>query len=111
MFWEKFVMLCNQINKSPNAVCADLKFSNATATHWKQGAKPNSSTLQKIADYFNVNVSYFSNDTKEKPGTEVTPPELNDDLKNITEILKSLPPEKVKEIENYALFVLKQQNQ
>ena len=67
MFWEKFVLLCNQINKSPNAVCADLKFSNATATHWKQGAKPNSSTLQKIADYFNVNVSYFSNDIKEKP--------------------------------------------
>lgn len=70
MFWENFVILCNQIGKSPNAVCAELKLSNAAATHWKQGAKPNSSTLQKIADYFGVTTEALLTGQKETPTAE-----------------------------------------
>lgn len=51
---------------SPNAVCAELKLSNATATKWKQGAMPTATTLRKIAQYFNVSVSSLLVDAKEK---------------------------------------------
>lgn len=60
MFWNKFVLQCNNIGKSPNAVCSDLGYSRAIATKWKSGAIPRDTTLKKIADYFNVPVSYFS---------------------------------------------------
>ena len=111
MFWEKFYNLCESKNTKPLIVVKTLSIATGSITKWKNGTIPNGKTLQKLADYFNVSVDYLLSDQKEKPGTEATPPELNEDLKTITEILKSLPPEKVKEIENYALFVSKQQNQ
>lgn len=59
MFWNNFEKLCVQRGISPNGVCKDLGFSNATATHWKQGAKPNNNTVKRIADYFGVSVDYL----------------------------------------------------
>ena len=60
MFWDRFVLQCNKINKSPNGVCADLGLSVATATRWKQGSIPRDTTMKKIADYFGTSVSYLS---------------------------------------------------
>ena len=54
MFWNNFISLCNARNVSPNNVCAQLGFSSAVATKWKNGAAPRDTTLQKIADYFQV---------------------------------------------------------
>lgn len=54
MFWENFEKLCAFKGISANGACKELGFSNAAATHWKQGAKPNNSTLKRIADYFGV---------------------------------------------------------
>lgn len=61
MFWETFVDLCNNIKKSPNAVCKELGLSNAAATYWKRGSTPNSTTLKRVADYFGVSTAYFEN--------------------------------------------------
>lgn len=54
MFWNNFVSLCTKHNTTPNAVCSELKLSNAAATHWKNGSVPRDTTLKKIADFFNV---------------------------------------------------------
>lgn len=62
MFWENFVDLCNVVEKSPNAVCKELGLSNATATHWKNGSTPNSTTLKRIADYFSITVQQLTSD-------------------------------------------------
>ena len=59
MFWEKFYNLCIERGTKPNAVCAELKFSNATATKWKKGSVPGTESLNKIAEYFDVSVEYF----------------------------------------------------
>lgn len=64
MFWNNFVSLCNEKGKSPNAICKELGFSNATATYWKRGSVPNDSTLRKIADHFGVSVEQLTG----KPG-------------------------------------------
>ena len=68
MFWKRFNELCLENGASPNGVCKELGFSNATATHWKQGSSPSNNTLKKIADYFNVSVEYLLGETdiKEK---------------------------------------------
>lgn len=64
MFWEVFISLCNKNGIAPNNVCSALNLSNATATHWKKGATPNSTTLKKIADYFGVSVEYLKGESK-----------------------------------------------
>lgn len=69
MFWDKFLNLCNEKNISPNKMCADLGLSNATATKWKNGSAPRSTTLLLIAEYFDVDISYFAE--KETPPEEL----------------------------------------
>lgn len=67
MFYDNFLNLCEKAKKSPSAVAKELGFSSATATHWKNGKSPNSRTLQKIADYFNVTVNDLLSDPGEAP--------------------------------------------
>lgn len=56
MFWDNYEKLCNKIGKTPTGVCLELGYSNATATHWRHGRRPSGKALQKIADYFGMNV-------------------------------------------------------
>ena len=66
MFWNIFLNLCAKNSTNPSAVCKNLGLSNATATHWKQGSQPNSATLAKLADYFNVTIEYFIKEPDQK---------------------------------------------
>ena len=66
MFWERFYDLCRKTHASPNRVCAELGFSNATATKWKNGSVPNEESMLKIAVYFGVSVAYLHGYTDEK---------------------------------------------
>lgn len=77
MFWEKFLDLCAKNSTSPSAVCKALGFSNATATHWKNGAQPNPATLKKIANFFGVSVDYLlGKEDKNKKSPSGIPEEL-----------------------------------
>lgn len=53
-FYEKYLCLCNSINKSPSAVALELKIGKPSVTRWKNGATPRDATVLKIADYFGV---------------------------------------------------------
>ena len=67
MFWENFARLCDSAGKTPTCVSKELGFSNAAASHWKNGKSPTAKTLQKIADYFNVTVNDLLSDTPPVP--------------------------------------------
>ena len=67
MFWENFARLCESAGKTPTGVSKELGFSNAAASHWKNGKSPTAKTLQKIADYFNVTVNDLLSDTPPAP--------------------------------------------
>lgn len=56
-FYEKYLCLCNSINKSPSAVALELKIGKPSVTRWKNGATPRDATVLKIADYFGVTVT------------------------------------------------------
>lgn len=68
MFWSNFYNVCRFNNTSPNAVCAELGLSTATATHWKNGTLPKADVLVKIADYFGVSVDYILGRTDDIAG-------------------------------------------
>lgn len=55
-FYENYVRLCNQINKSPSAVAIELKIGKPSVTRWKSGVKPRYATALKVANYFGVTV-------------------------------------------------------
>ena len=59
VFWDRFKGLCDETKKSPSSVCSALGFSNATATHWKNGKIPNADALAKVADFFSVSADYL----------------------------------------------------
>lgn len=96
MFWDNFVRLCNQMDKSPNAVASEIGIkSSGSVTAWKNGAVPYTRTLVKIADYFGVTPDDLLADKKENPTAQ------GDGVDTITEkevrMLKwfrSLPEEK-----------------
>lgn len=83
MFWERFYNLCKNSNLSPNAVCAQLDLSKATATHWKNGTTPNGDVLVKIALYFNTSIDYLMGLTENNK-------QLTQDEKDILHILNSI---------------------
>jgi len=59
IFFKIFKQLCEQRGTTPTALCKELGFSTAQPTHWKNGRVPNGKTLEEIANYFGVSVSYL----------------------------------------------------
>lgn len=79
MFYEKFLELCVSVGKSPSTAAQEAGFSNAAATDWKNGSKPRKANLLKLANYFNVPVEYFFEETEKDPSqmAEVSPVKKN----------------------------------
>lgn len=72
-FYEKYLCLCNSINKSPSAVALELKIGKPSVTRWKNGATPRDATILKVADYFGITVAELMsgvNEQKETPAAE-----------------------------------------
>ena len=63
MFWENFVRLCNEADKSPSRVAFELGLSNGTASGWKKGAIPQERILVRLADYFSVPLESLTAET------------------------------------------------
>jgi transcriptional regulator with XRE-family HTH domain len=59
VFYDRFAELCSERNISANKAATDIGLSNSTVTKWKKtGAVPQTATLSKIAEYFNVSMNY-----------------------------------------------------
>ena len=59
-FHEKLSVLCANAGKSVTGLLGELGIAKSAAYKWKtSGAVPAPSTIKKIADYFNVPITYF----------------------------------------------------
>nr|DAG01748.1 MAG TPA: helix-turn-helix domain protein [Siphoviridae sp. ctjsp22] len=88
-FYEKYLCLCNSINKSPSAVALELKIGKPSVTRWKNGATPRDATVLKIADYFGVTVPELMAGVGEQEKAPATEGEGYDD--KITRLYTQLP--------------------
>ena len=62
-FYDKVNGLCRQRGISITALAVELGFSKGAPTGWKTLSKPpRAANVKKIADYFGVDVDYFSDD-------------------------------------------------
>lgn len=89
MFYTKFVKLCNERNISPSAVAEQIGLSRAANTKWGAGQIPRKATMQKIADYFEVPISYFYDETEEKEKAPVS----NKKTETLLKLIEMLTPE------------------
>ena len=70
MFYDLFCKLCTEKGVAPTRAALDIGLSKSTPTAWKKRQlTPQGDTLNKIADYFGVSVSYLlgQETQKEKP--------------------------------------------
>lgn len=107
MFYDKFLELCIKNNQSPSAAAIDAGFSNAAAAGWKKGAVPRYSALKRLADYFDVPVSYFS---EEAPETEKSPAP-DKETEDFSKYFAMLTPEHQQQIRSAMAELIKEQLQ
>lgn len=66
MYYDMFKKLCEEKNVKPSNVSKSTGIPTSTLTNWKKGKfTPKIDKLQKIADYFNVPLSYLTSDYSE----------------------------------------------
>lgn len=66
-FYDKYSFLCTRANKKPTVVAEELGMTKSAASNWKQRITlPTGANLQRIADYFNVPVSFFDEDPSDE---------------------------------------------
>lgn len=129
MFWTRFIELCNEAGKSPNAVAAACGIkSSGTVTGWSKGAIPRAPVLHKMAQYFhvsedyllgNVNEPFFHLDVErtlreinsygdedEKAPTQEGEREIkNPDIRMIARAGSKMTPEQAENLRKYAQFM------
>ena len=105
--------LFEQLLKTHNLKAVDVHrgtgISTTTLTEWKKGKYvPKQDKLQKIADFFNVPLTYFYPEAQSDdayfvdPETQVLAEELksNQELKALFDVARDMPKEKLEAIYN-----------
>lgn len=107
MFYDKFLELCNQKNMPPSVVADELGFARSSITKWKSGATLRSANLKRVADYFGVPVSYFSEEAQEAEKSPAPDKETED----FARYFAMLTPEHQQQIRSAMAELIKEQLQ
>lgn len=107
MFYKKFIELCNENRVTPSYVGNQIGVSKAAVSGWKTGSMPRDTQLAKIADYFGVSASYFSEET---PETEKSPAP-DRETEDFARYFAMLTPEHQQQIRSAMAELIKEQLQ
>lgn len=106
-FYEKYLCLCNSINKSPSAVALELKIGKPSVTRWKNGATPRDATVLKIADYFGVTVTELMAGVNEQEKAPATKGEgLSATVQELFDFIDTATGAELNELLRYAQFLM-----
>lgn len=80
MFYDRFVIVCENAGVSPSKVLTDLDISKGSLSRWKEGGGLTNETKKKLADYFGITIKELMNgEIKNKPNATVDGIELNEE--------------------------------
>lgn len=87
--YERFEQLLKENNVTAYRVAKETGIATATLSDWKKGrSTPKTDKLQKIADYFEVSIEYFSGNPESKEVDSLGKKELNRrDQRDIEKVL------------------------
>lgn len=61
-FYEKYVALCNEHEKTPSGAALEMGLSKTSVNRWKKGGGITDATILKVANYFHVTVAELMGD-------------------------------------------------
>lgn len=109
--YNKISLLCEQANINVTKMCKDAGVSRGALSDLKIGRTKtlSSSTLQKIATYFNISVDYFlgvNNEEQKEDGVKTPSSENNisPSLQKLYEIASELSEEQIQDVLDYIQF-------
>lgn len=102
MFFDRLKQLCDKNGISIYKAATGIGLNRAAANKWKSGSVPNGTTLNKIADYFDVSVDYLVGNDK-KPAPNVDGNELSESEIEMLRRFRNLPESQ----QNAVLEILK----
>lgn len=111
-FYDKYVELCSSAKKTPSGVAKEIGIHKSSVSCWKTGRNgPSDITIAAIAKYFNVPVSYFS-DNSEVQNTPIVVSvdeikELPKDERLLLSYYRQMTAEERELIENMAKTIIK----
>ncbi len=86
VFFDNYCKLCKSKGLSPTGAAVEMGLSRAAVSAWRNKERlPQTSQLQKIADFFNVTVDYLLGNTN----TPATPTSQDDELNEYLNELKN----------------------
>ena len=105
IFFDQLKKICLDRGTTPTALCKALGLSTALPTNWKNGREPNSSTLQRIADYFGVSTDYLlgKEDTPSRVDVTFTPKEAE-----LVRRMQDLDDDQAQQLLEYMEFLIAQ---
>ena len=87
--YEVFEQLLQKNGVTPYKVAKEAGVTQTALSNWKSGrSTPTTKTLQKIADYFDVPLTYFLTETTEVPAKGKTPKLTSKNERDIEKALK-----------------------
>ena len=112
MFYEIFKKLCDERGTNPTAVALDMGISTSLTSRWKHGGKPRIETLNKIADYFGVSVSYLLGVVDDPDPIALVDPSKKEPpmLERLNDVMKDMTEEELADLEKYVEFLLSKKN-
>lgn len=66
-FYQQFIKLCNATGISPSRAALNAGLSKTSVNGWKRGQTPTDKNIAKLAEVFNVPVSYFDEKEEKLP--------------------------------------------
>ena len=95
MFSDNFVKLCARKGIHPTTVAEILGYSRTTGSKWCNGATPRKTTLQRIADYFEITVDELLGEDTKKAPTKISERQIEDEKKltMLVSLFERLSPE------------------
>lgn len=91
MFYDEFLSLCKQKGISPSRAVTEMGMNRSIVTFWKNGSMPQVSTIQKIADYFDVPITRLAQDwDKQTKSPALNEKDKRDVAKDVNRIMGSL---------------------
>ena len=108
MFYEIFKKLCDERGTNPTAVALDMGISTSLTSRWKHGGKPRIETLNKIADYFGVSVSYLLGVVDDPDPLALVDPSKKAPplIEKIDEAMLDMSEEELEDLNKYVEFIL-----
>lgn len=108
--YENIYALCNEWKITPGALCGELGFRRSVLSDLKNGRKKSldTTTLMKIAEYFNVSVDYLltGDETKKALTPEGERPISDEDIKfALFNGDKDISDEAFAEVKAYAEYI------